>query len=189
MLAGATSDGGRVATGSGPGPGAAISCAGGGLGGGCACEQATRARRRAENDRSDRMVEPFVWMKRAVLLDRQSNQRASRSDRRPPGPIGVGPPCAPSGHPTAFDRRSVSGCAFFVRHAGWHEPCCCTRRPGDREAMKTSVAAIVGAVCAAAASRAQAPGIVPPSTAWIAISTEDLRASFDTLWAVSDVHG
>src|SRR5438128_12337418 len=55
--------------------------------------------------------------------------------------------------------------------------------------MKTSVAAIVGAACAAAASRAQAPGIVPPSTAWIAISTEDLRASFDTMWAVSDVHG
>src|SRR5712691_5984945 len=55
--------------------------------------------------------------------------------------------------------------------------------------MKTSVAAIVGAACAAAASRAQAPGIVPPSGAWIAISTEDLRASFDTLWAVSDVHG
>src|SRR6267143_2537494 len=86
MLAGATSDGGRVATGSGPGAGAggggaAIACAGGGVGGGCACEQATRARRRAESGPRDRMIEPFVWMKRAVLLDRQSKQGASRSDR------------------------------------------------------------------------------------------------------------
>src|SRR5712672_2983425 len=88
MLAGATSGGGRAATGSGAGAGAggggaAIACAGDGVGGGCACEQATRARRRAENDRSDRMIEPFVWMKRAVLLDRQSNQRASRSGSGP----------------------------------------------------------------------------------------------------------
>src|SRR6267142_141718 len=88
MLAGATSGGGRAATGAGAGAGgggagAAIACAGGGVGGGCPCEQATRARRRAESDRRDRMIEPFAWMKRAVLLDRQSKQGASRSDRRP----------------------------------------------------------------------------------------------------------
>src|SRR6266446_5112357 len=84
MLAGATSGGGSAATGAGAGAGgggAAIACVGGGVGGGCACEQATRARRRAESDRRDRMIEPFVWMKRAVLLDRQSKQGASRSDR------------------------------------------------------------------------------------------------------------
>src|SRR6266850_7662004 len=90
MLAGATSGGGRAATGSGAGAGAggggagaAIACAGGGVGGGCACEQATRARRRAESDRSDRMIEPFVWMKRAVCsIDKASKVPAVPTDVR-----------------------------------------------------------------------------------------------------------
>jgi len=30
---------------------------------------------------------------------------------------------------------------------------------------------------------------VPSSPAWIRISTEDVRAGYDDLWAVSDVHG
>jgi hypothetical protein len=37
-------------------------------------------------------------------------------------------------------------------------------------------------------ARAEAPGL-PASPAWVSISTEDLQASYDTLWAVSDVHG
>src|SRR2546425_8819073 len=31
--------------------------------------------------------------------------------------------------------------------------------------------------------------ILPPSDAWVTISTEELRARYDTLWAISDVHG
>ena len=42
---------------------------------------------------------------------------------------------------------------------------------------------------AAAAARGEAPAPVPPSAAWVTISTEELLANFDTLWAVSDVHG
>src|SRR3981189_3332329 len=80
----------QAATGSGAGAGAggggagaAIACAGGGVGGGCACEQATRARRRAESDRSDRMIEPFIWMKRAVCsIDKASKVPAVPTDVR-----------------------------------------------------------------------------------------------------------
>jgi len=55
--------------------------------------------------------------------------------------------------------------------------------------MKGAIAVVLGVCCAAAAARAQAPGPVPPSPAWVTISTEELRTNFDTLWAVSDVHG
>jgi hypothetical protein len=54
--------------------------------------------------------------------------------------------------------------------------------------MKRAVAIILG-MSAAVAARAEAPGLVPPSPAWVTISTDELRAGFDTLWAVSDVHG
>jgi len=54
--------------------------------------------------------------------------------------------------------------------------------------MRAAIAVILG-VCCAAATRAQAPGTVPPTPAWVTISIEELRASFDVLWAVSDVHG
>src|SRR5438270_10817828 len=56
-------------------------------------------------------------------------------------------------------------------------------------AMKRAIPVILGACCAAAAVSAQVPGVVPPSPAWVTVSTEELRADFDTLWAVSDVHG
>jgi len=48
-----------------------------------------------------------------------------------------------------------------------------------------AAAAVVVLVSAAAA----APARAPPSAAWVTISTEELRASFDVVWAVSDVHG
>jgi hypothetical protein len=37
--------------------------------------------------------------------------------------------------------------------------------------------------------RAEPPGLLPTSPAWVSISTEDLQQRYDTLWAVSDVHG
>jgi hypothetical protein len=40
-----------------------------------------------------------------------------------------------------------------------------------------------------ASARAEPPVVVPPSPAWITISTQELRARYDTIWAVSDVHG
>src|SRR5947199_344104 len=55
--------------------------------------------------------------------------------------------------------------------------------------MKSAIAVILGAWVAAGAAPAQAPVPLPPSPAWVTISTEQLRADFDTLWAVSDVHG
>src|SRR5438445_9776397 len=55
--------------------------------------------------------------------------------------------------------------------------------------MKSAIAVILGAWVAAGAAPAQAPVPLPPSPAWVTISTEQLRAEFDTLWAVSDVHG
>src|SRR6266404_1898765 len=38
-------------------------------------------------------------------------------------------------------------------------------------------------------ARAEPPGLLPTSPAWVSISTEDLQQRYDTLWAVSDVHG
>jgi Calcineurin-like phosphoesterase len=55
--------------------------------------------------------------------------------------------------------------------------------------MKPLIAVILGAWVAATAARGQTPGPVPPSPAWVTISTEQLSADFDTLWVVSDVHG
>src|SRR2546430_3737367 len=55
--------------------------------------------------------------------------------------------------------------------------------------MKSVIAVVLGAWLAANGADAQAPDPVPPSPAWVTISTEQLRADFDTLWAVSDVHG
>jgi Calcineurin-like phosphoesterase len=52
---------------------------------------------------------------------------------------------------------------------------------------KMVAAALV--ICGAGAARAGPPAGVPPSPAWVAISTEELRAGYDTLWAVSDLHG
>jgi hypothetical protein len=49
-------------------------------------------------------------------------------------------------------------------------------------------ASILLPLLCALAARAEAPGL-PASPAWVSISTEDLQASYDTLWAVSDVHG
>jgi hypothetical protein len=43
-------------------------------------------------------------------------------------------------------------------------------------------------LCALGA-HAEAPGLLPTSPAWVSISTEDLQQRYDTLWAVSDVHG
>src|SRR3989441_3774915 len=55
--------------------------------------------------------------------------------------------------------------------------------------MKSAIAVVLGACLAASGAGAQAPGPVAPSPASVTISTEQLRADFDTLWAVSDVHG
>jgi hypothetical protein len=55
--------------------------------------------------------------------------------------------------------------------------------------MKRAIAIVVGACCAASAGTPKEPLLVGPSPAWVTISTEELRSSFDTLWAVSDVHG
>ena len=38
-------------------------------------------------------------------------------------------------------------------------------------------------------ARAEPPGLLPRSPAWVSISSEELQQRFDTLWAVSDVHG
>ena len=56
-------------------------------------------------------------------------------------------------------------------------------------AMKRAFAIVLGACCASAAAAPKAPLLVGPSPAWVTISTEELRGAFDTLWAVSDVHG
>jgi len=42
---------------------------------------------------------------------------------------------------------------------------------------------------AGGAAWADTGAILPPSDAWVTISTEELRARYDTLWAISDVHG
>ena len=64
-----------------------------------------------------------------------------------------------------------------------------TSRRRYAPAMKCAIAVILGACLATGAARAQSPGPLPPSPAWVTLSTEQLRADFDTLWAVSDVHG
>ena len=45
-----------------------------------------------------------------------------------------------------------------------------------------AILAILWAIAAAAAP-------LPSSPAWVSISSEDLQQNYDTLWAVSDVHG
>src|SRR5438105_897941 len=55
--------------------------------------------------------------------------------------------------------------------------------------MKRAFAIVLGACCASATAAPKAPLLVGPSPAWVTISTEELRARFDTIWAVSDVHG
>src|SRR5438445_5360241 len=47
---------------------------------------------------------------------------------------------------------------------------------------------MVGAACVMAASVRASP-ILPASSAWVGIPTDELRSRYDTLWAVSDVHG
>ncbi|HEY4885052.1 MAG TPA: metallophosphoesterase, partial [Myxococcales bacterium] len=42
---------------------------------------------------------------------------------------------------------------------------------------------------AGGAAWADTGAILPPSDAWVTISTEELRARYDMLWAISDVHG
>jgi Calcineurin-like phosphoesterase len=49
--------------------------------------------------------------------------------------------------------------------------------------------AIAAALCSAAPARAAPADLVPPSSAWVKISVAEVRAGYDTLWAVSDVHG
>ena len=55
----------------------------------------------------------------------------------------------------------------------------------------TSARALAAAVALWAAGPAGAApaDLVPPSSAWVKISTTELAARYDTLWAVSDVHG
>ncbi len=54
--------------------------------------------------------------------------------------------------------------------------------------MRRTVAAAL-VICGIGAARASPPPGIPPSAAWVSISTEELRAGYDTLWAVSDLHG
>ena len=51
------------------------------------------------------------------------------------------------------------------------------------------VAAAIGLACASSATTPESPGPLPPSPAWVTISAEELRAGYDAIWAVSDVHG
>jgi hypothetical protein len=54
--------------------------------------------------------------------------------------------------------------------------------------MRIALAAALIA-SASGAARAGAAADLPPSPAWVSIPTDELRASFDTLWGVSDLHG
>ena len=49
-------------------------------------------------------------------------------------------------------------------------------------------ALLLAAACALAGG-ARSSGAVPPSPAWVVLSTDELAAQYDTLWAISDVHG
>jgi len=48
---------------------------------------------------------------------------------------------------------------------------------------------IAATVCLPGAARSSPQPALPPSAAWVQISTDELREGYDTLWAVSDVHG
>ncbi|HYV65900.1 MAG TPA: metallophosphoesterase, partial [Myxococcales bacterium] len=54
--------------------------------------------------------------------------------------------------------------------------------------MRRALAAAL-AICLAGAAAGGQPAGIPASPAWVTISTEELREGYDTLWAVSDVHG
>ncbi|HEY4885184.1 MAG TPA: metallophosphoesterase [Myxococcales bacterium] len=54
--------------------------------------------------------------------------------------------------------------------------------------MKDGILSALPLLCALGA-RAEPPGLLPTSPAWVSISSEDLQQRYDTLWAVSDVHG
>ena len=54
--------------------------------------------------------------------------------------------------------------------------------------MKGGILSALPLLCALGA-RAEPPGLLPTSPAWVSISSEDLQQRYDTLWAVSDVHG
>src|SRR6266446_8336991 len=49
--------------------------------------------------------------------------------------------------------------------------------------------ALAAALWSAGAAWADAGGVVPPSDAWVTISTDELRSRYDRLWAISDIHG
>jgi len=49
--------------------------------------------------------------------------------------------------------------------------------------------ALAAALWSAGAAWADAGGVVPPSDAWVTISTDELRTRYDRLWAISDIHG
>jgi hypothetical protein len=55
--------------------------------------------------------------------------------------------------------------------------------------MTKVAAAVLLVIRAAGAAWAAPPAPLPESPAWVTISTEELRARYDTLWAVSDLHG
>ena len=48
---------------------------------------------------------------------------------------------------------------------------------------------IAAMLCLPGAARSSPQPAFPPSAAWVQISTDELREGYDTLWAVSDVHG
>jgi hypothetical protein len=55
--------------------------------------------------------------------------------------------------------------------------------------MKLRAVACALALWSAGAAHAAPADLVPPSGAWVKISVAELRARYDTLWAVSDLHG
>ena len=55
--------------------------------------------------------------------------------------------------------------------------------------LRALALAIAVALGPAGAARAAPADLVPPSGAWVKISVAELRARYDTLWAVSDVLG
>ena len=54
--------------------------------------------------------------------------------------------------------------------------------------MKGGILSALPLLCALGA-RAEPSGLLPTSPTWVSISSEDLQQRYDTLWAVSDVHG
>src|SRR5439155_487895 len=93
---------------------------------------------------------------------------------------GSGWRCSRRPGPSRSARRSTRW--WSVRTSG---PPSISRRDSVCERMRGGAPAILAILWAIAAAAAP----LPSSPAWVSISSEDLQQNYDTLWAVSDVHG